>query len=836
MKMLNQIRKFINRCRAFGLVEALHWVLAPAKDEFQKAIGVAIRTGMFDRDWYVANNSDVDFGKIDPLSHFCTIGWRQYRDPSEKFSVAGYLGGYFDVLAVGMNPLDHYIRRGCEEGRSRFSCGPFQPDPPSWRDGWCGRRSGSVPFFSVVVASYNYQYLVIETLMSLLAQSYRNFEIVIVDDGSSDFSRENIETFIRHHAESGIQIRLITHAGKANRGLAATVVRGITESHGEYIAFCESDDLWTPDHLQELAAFILKYPTANVIVNDVDIFGDPVRVARFERHRVARLAKLRKTRNRITPTEFRKSNYILTFSCVTVKRNLLMSRDYHPVARPAALDWWLWRQICFDNDIYFINKRLTRWRMHDSYMFKVHSGKRAKTQEELQVEFTSGLDRLLLRQHPLSVLRYLKWRLFAMKRPSYHMSLLRKVKFVLDRIVGRCEYGRSIAANHGKVRILVCLHLFYEDSWPIIRHYLDNLKPYGFDMIVTCPEGRISSGLVKSVCKHYPSCKVQEMPNAGYDIGSFVESLRAIDLGSYDIVFKLQSKGVRRPFLYIYDQIFKKADWFYNLYDGILGGRTVHQVVQQLMSGRAKLAAASNLIVADPKHKASFVEQRCRGMGLPYVGKYHFVAGTCFAARAEVFCPLQRLALTIADFAEAKVGEFSLAHFLERWMCFPAEGHMLGTSVKVNDYFVELTRYRRQSALRLLEDERFVIDYDYFYRLLETRPVFSYEVVQVRLGDIVRQWCDGKLYPLNACAPYRYLQGREGDYVEYCHQNKSLSGFDMSVTRFESLRKSMDRYDPRMMPVVVGRRNIIHDGQHRCCILLDKFGPDYRINVLRIFI
>lgn len=87
--------------------------------------GFAERLGLFDRAWYMANNPDVDFSKIDPLPHFFTIGWLENRDPSPFFCVSAYLKRYADVMELHMNPLEHFLRRGRWEGRSPCGATPL---------------------------------------------------------------------------------------------------------------------------------------------------------------------------------------------------------------------------------------------------------------------------------------------------------------------------------------------------------------------------------------------------------------------------------------------------------------------------------------------------------------------------------------------------------------------------------------------------------------------------------------------------------------------------------------------------------------------------------------
>lgn len=391
------------------------------------------------------------------------------------------------------------------------------------------------------------------------------------------------------------------------------------------------------------------------------------------------------------------------------------------------------------------------------------------------------------------------------------------------------------AARRRDARILVCLHMFYSDLWPIVRRYLENLNPYVWSFLVTYPEGLVPNSLLSEIRDFHPSVTLIPCRNAGFDIGPFVESLRAVDLKDFDIVFKVQTKGCGRPSIFIYNQVFKRADWFFNLFDGVLGGKVVHRVVDALMDGSCSLAAAENLVVDDPKHKCNYVRRFCAERSLPYVEGYRFVAGTCFAVRAEALAPLKALGLSLADFAVTKRGNFSLAHALERWMCFASTGRIWGVPVGHAEYPEERDSRIRHSALRLLDDPRFDLDDDFVYRAFEFCEVNGYEVVEVNLGDIHRVWTDNRLYRLEDCAPYRYIMGDAAAYGCYCRENPPLLGTQMSCDRFERLRLSMKAYDPRRMPIVFGDRNIIVDGQHRCCILLKQFGPSYRLPVVRIW-
>ena len=97
------------------------------------------------------------------------------------------------------------------------------------------------PTASIVVPAYNVEATIAETLNSLLAQTYTDMEIIVVDDGSSDRTTEIVAEF------DDPRIRLVS---QRNRGLAGAHNTGIFEAAGDFIGFCDADDLWLPEKLE----------------------------------------------------------------------------------------------------------------------------------------------------------------------------------------------------------------------------------------------------------------------------------------------------------------------------------------------------------------------------------------------------------------------------------------------------------------------------------------------------------------------------------------------------------------------------------------------------------
>lgn len=117
---------------------------------------------------------------------------------------------------------------------------------------------------SVVVITYNRRDLVCETLDHLLAQTRTLDEIVVVDDGSTDGSPARLRD------RYGDKIHLIE---QANAGVEGARKRGVEAASGDWVALCDSDDRWHPDHLKRLCALAHVVPDAGFLFSNFDEFG-----------------------------------------------------------------------------------------------------------------------------------------------------------------------------------------------------------------------------------------------------------------------------------------------------------------------------------------------------------------------------------------------------------------------------------------------------------------------------------------------------------------------------------------------------------------------------------
>ena len=125
----------------------------------------------------------------------------------------------------------------------------------------------SDPLVSVIIPLFNKEQWVTQTLLSVYSQSYRNWECIIVDDGSTDGSVNRINVFIKSHPGNWKIIN------QANSGQIRARNLGIENASGEFIAFLDADDLWLPKKLELQVKTQLSNPTIGLSLTSYAIFN-----------------------------------------------------------------------------------------------------------------------------------------------------------------------------------------------------------------------------------------------------------------------------------------------------------------------------------------------------------------------------------------------------------------------------------------------------------------------------------------------------------------------------------------------------------------------------------
>lgn len=105
---------------------------------------------------------------------------------------------------------------------------------------------------SIIMPAYNAAGTIAESIDSVLAQTYQNWELLIINDASTDATHEKVQSYVA----TDNRIRYISN--DTNQGIAATRNRGIAHANGDYLAFLDSDDMWVPQKLDKQLQFMME--------------------------------------------------------------------------------------------------------------------------------------------------------------------------------------------------------------------------------------------------------------------------------------------------------------------------------------------------------------------------------------------------------------------------------------------------------------------------------------------------------------------------------------------------------------------------------------------------
>jgi glycosyltransferase involved in cell wall biosynthesis len=119
------------------------------------------------------------------------------------------------------------------------------------------------PFFSIIIPLYNKENAIENTLKSVFNQSFTDYEVIVINDGSTDRSEEKVTAF------SDERLRLIS---TDNKGVSPARNLGIELANGKIIAFLDADDYWFPSHLENLYQLHNRFPEAGLLVTNYQFF------------------------------------------------------------------------------------------------------------------------------------------------------------------------------------------------------------------------------------------------------------------------------------------------------------------------------------------------------------------------------------------------------------------------------------------------------------------------------------------------------------------------------------------------------------------------------------
>lgn len=222
-----------------------------------------------------------------------------------------------------------------------------------------------MPKVSIVMPAYNAEKYINETINSILNQSYKDFEFIIINDGSSDRTKEIILSYSDE--------RIVYLENEKNSGIVVTLNKGLEKASGEYIARMDSDDISLVNRLEKQVEFMDKNLDVGVLGTGICVFGDSIN----DQERVF-----------TTNSEQLKAELIFN-SCIAhptvmIRSSILKNNNLNYSEEFAgAEDYHLWWRIAKVSKIATLPDILVKYRLHASQITKVKDERYYKMMQRL---------------------------------------------------------------------------------------------------------------------------------------------------------------------------------------------------------------------------------------------------------------------------------------------------------------------------------------------------------------------------------------------------------------------------------------------------------------------
>ena len=226
--------------------------------------------------------------------------------------------------------------------------------------------------FSIIIPLYNKAAYVEKAIQSVLSQTFREFELIVVNDGSSDNSLE----VVRNCQLSIANCRLMD---QPNQGVSIARNNGVKVAKYDYIAFLDADDWWEPTYLEEMKALIAGFPEAGIYgcgynkIKNGKIIRANIGVERgFERGLINYCRVYAKTM------------YMPLWTCATIiKRTVFESEKGFKPALKLGEDFDLWIRVAMKYPVAFLNKSLTNYNQDVELQYRAIGDKIYEPQEHM---------------------------------------------------------------------------------------------------------------------------------------------------------------------------------------------------------------------------------------------------------------------------------------------------------------------------------------------------------------------------------------------------------------------------------------------------------------------
>ncbi len=253
------------------------------------------KNNLFDDEYYLRNNLDILKTGKDPLLYYLIYGFKENKNPNSDFDEKYYLKKYKDVKRSNLAPLAHYSLYGIKEKRKIHSSkrleyikfsdflqesynSPIITSEYFKEYKLCFKEmdnianllvekvknSKKLPLISVIMPVYNRVEIVKKAIDSVLNQTYKNIELIIIDDGSDDGTYELIQNMPDD--------RIVLIKNEINQGVSKSRNIALEKSKGEYIGYLDSDNDWDKNYISAMLGAFLELSDADAVYSGQLLF------------------------------------------------------------------------------------------------------------------------------------------------------------------------------------------------------------------------------------------------------------------------------------------------------------------------------------------------------------------------------------------------------------------------------------------------------------------------------------------------------------------------------------------------------------------------------------
>lgn len=219
----------------------------------------------------------------------------------------------------------------------------------------------SKPKVSAIIPAYNRRQFIEETIESVINQTYDNIEIIIIDDGSTDGSREILEGYKN-------KIVLLEHENRINKGQSASINLGIKYASGQYIAILDSDDLWEPDKIRLQVEYLEMHEDTGLV------YGNGVAVNEDGNYLYDIYGKNHTERN--LPEDILLDCYFLVPNNSLLRSEIFSKSGMFDESLRAAQDHDMAIRIGEITKLAYIDKKIFKYRRHSQSISNMNAGLR----------------------------------------------------------------------------------------------------------------------------------------------------------------------------------------------------------------------------------------------------------------------------------------------------------------------------------------------------------------------------------------------------------------------------------------------------------------------------